>query len=453
MASDRGPTPRDVPLISFLTYNSLVVPLAVAAFHLSRLTSEKVRAGVEGRRDLFARLSQRARELQGCVWFHASSAGEYEQARPILRALRAAREKRGETVPTLLTVFSPSGYRHARENPESDVVEYLPLDTAPAAWRMVSLLKPRALVFVSFDCWPNMVWAARRREVPVLLLNGNFHGQSKRKQPLARGFFRRLFDSFSCIGAIGQEDARRFREDLGVTTPVHVTGDTRTDQVIHRFERSREGPLAKALRAQPHRYVVLGSIWPSDEEVILAPALEAVAAQDDVGLILVPHEPKPSALERLQAALAEAGLTGTRLSELVEVKTRARRATAAAKDSARWRIILVDTVGMLAEIYAASILTYVGGSFSTGVHNVLEPAVAGQPVMFGPRIHNAHEAGRLVEVGAARVVHTQEEARQVLRQWLQDEPRRQTAAEAARASVHDHSGATRANLELLLPYA
>lgn len=452
MATPWRHEPRDVPLISFLAYNGLAVPLAVAGFHLSRLTSEKVRAGIQGRRHLWRRLQDQAESLKGCVWFHTSSAGEYEQARPILRALRSTLAERGSAVPTLLTVFSPSGYRHARKNQDSDALEYLPLDTAAAARRMVSLVRPRALVFVSFDCWPNMVWAARRRQVPVLLLNGNFHGESRRRQPFARGFFRQLFDCFSVIGAIGDADARRFGQDLGVSTPIQVTGDTRTDQVIDRYESARDGPLAKLLRAQRYRYLVLGSIWPSDEEAVLGPALEAIAASDDLGLLLVPHEPRPAAVERLASAASRRGLTATRLSELVDVGSRTPRAATAGANADRWRVLLVDAVGLLADLYPASILSYVGGSFSTGVHNVLEPAVTGQPVLFGPRIHNAQEARRLVEAGAAFVVRDPQEARVRLQALLHDEAARRTAGEAAHAFVLGHRGATRASLGLLLPF-
>lgn len=444
--------PGDVDLTSFLAYNTLAVPLLLGGVHLARFTNEKARLGLEGRRDLFPRLAGQAAELQGGVWFHASSAGEYEQGRPMIRALRAAAEARGIPVPTLLTLFSPSGYGHAQRHPETDVVEYLPFDTAPAAKRMIELVRPRALVFVKFDCWPNLIWAARRAGVPLLLLGANFPPGSQRTWPVARGFFRRLFDCFEAIGAVGDADARRF-EDLGVRTRVEVTGDTRVDQVVHRWEAAEDAPLVRAFAAAGWKYLMLGSCWPPGEERVLGPFADALARHQDLGLIIAPHEPSPEHLAHIEADLAGRGLVATRLSELVELRTHRRRATAAAKDPARWRVVVVDTVGILAELYRAGVLTYVGGGFTTGVHNVLEPAITGQPVLFGPRHHNAPEAAALVDAGAGQVVESAGQVRDRLEQWLVDREALTAAGRRAQDLVLQQRGATARTLELLEPYA
>jgi 3-deoxy-D-manno-octulosonic-acid transferase len=444
--------PREISWGWWLAYNALVVPSAVMGYHLARFSSEKVREGLEGRQGLWRRLEAAKAELRGSVWFHATSVGEYEQARPILRALRAEAAAQGLRLPVLLTCFSPSGYNFARGQADFDHLDYLPLDSWPAAWRLVDLVRPRALVFVKFDCWPNMIWAARRRAVPVFLLDGTLHRRSHRLRPLARGFFGRLFDCFTEVGAISEEDAHRFAHDLGTRVAISVTGDTRTDQVVHRWKASEEGPLARHLRATGLRYLALGSIWPPDEACILEPALEAVTASERRGLVLVPHEPTPTYLERLEAAAARHGLVPTRLSELVEPRTHQKRSTAAARDPGRWRCIVVDTVGVLAEIYRATCMSYVGGSFSTGVHNVLEPAVCAQPVLFGPRIHNAWEAERLVERGCGFVVRTPPEARATLTRLLDDPEALARAGQAAQDFVLEQSGATEASLALLRPH-
>ncbi len=442
---------RGIPWGWSALYNLLAVPVGLSFFHLSRFSSPKVREGLEGRRGLWRRLEAAKKELQGAVWFHASSVGEYEQARPVLRALREEAAARSIDLPIVVTVFSPSGYHFARGRKEGDLLEYLPLDTWLSAWRMVSILRPRALVFVKFDCWPNMIWAAQRAGVPLFLLDATLHRKSHRLTPPIRSFFGRLFDGFAAIGAISEDDARRFREDLKTRAPVHVTGDTRTDQVVHRWKEAEKGNLRKLLDEAPWRYLALGSIWPPDEECILQPVLDALSADGQLGLILVPHEPQPHHLERLEAAAHARGLAPIRLSRLVELPTLRRRSTAEAKDPKRWRCVVVDTVGVLPEIYRATVLSYVGGSFSTGVHNVLEPAVCGQPVLFGPRIHNAYEAERLVERGAGFVVENPEEAARVLSRLLQDEGERSRAGRAAQEFVLSQSGATAASLELLCP--
>jgi 3-deoxy-D-manno-octulosonic-acid transferase len=438
-------------IASKLIYNAIAVPLSLASLQIGRLWNDKLRAGLEGRAGLFGRLQERQDELRGCVWFHTSSAGEYEQARPIMRALRAKLKEHGSDIPILSTSFSPSGLAHAKQHPEADHVDYLPLDTHSAAWKMMQTLQPRALVFVKFDCWPNMVWSAREAGIPVVLLNAHFHSKSLRKHALARRFFARLFDCFDVIGAISEEDGGRFRE-IGSIARIEVCGDSRVEQVVSRFQEGDAGSLHNHLRAQSYRYIALGSVWPADTRVVFDACLDALEIDPSLGLITVPHEPHPRQLDELEGRIRARGLEASRLSELVELKSHAKRSTAAAKNPARWRIILVDSVGALAEIYRATILSYVGGSFSSGVHNVLEPAVSGQPVFFGPRIHNADEARRLCSLNAARVVQNKAEAAAALREWLGDEDVRREAGARARGYVQSQLGATERNLALLWPY-
>lgn len=443
--------PAPVHRPSRLLYDLTFVPVALVGLQLARFFSPKVERGLLGRHESWSRLADAREELQGCVWFHAASVGEYEQARPVLRALREESESRGQRVPTLQTVFSPSGWDFAQTRNDADHLEYLPFDTRPAMRRMIEWLRPRAVVFLKFDCWPNLIWAAREAEVPVVLLDGTLHRRSYRLRPGARAFFGRLFDCFSAIGAISGDDARRFHVDLDTTVPITVTGDTRTDQVIHRWQSSEDGPLARALGSSGWRYVALGSIWPADEEVVLTAATKSVRLHEGVGLVTCPHEPTDEHLDRLTRALGEAGLPPRRLSELYDPATGEVRVDPASDPSA-WRSVLVDTVGVLAEIYRQTSVSYVGGSFSTGVHNVLEPAVTGQPVLFGPRIHNAYEAERLVEHNAGFVVQDADAVARQLSHLLDDDRAREVAGQQARRFVLEQGGATRASLELLLPH-
>ncbi len=425
--------PADVQLASYLAYNALFVPTASALIRLAAPFNAKLKRGLKERAHVWSRLETSASTLQGCVWVHAASAGEVEQARPLLRALRA----RYPETATLLTVFSPSGYDHAVSRAECDHVEYLPYDTPGATRRMIDLLKPRALVFISFDCWPNLVWAARRANVPAVLLNANFHRRSGRLRPGVSGFYRGVFDCLSTIGCIADDDRSRFANDLGVRTPITVTGDMRVDQVVHRHEQNAQAP--SQLAATATSYIALGSIWPQDEAVVLEPALEAVTTRPDWGIVAAPHEPHASALERLEHAFDQRGLPHVRLSRFMGNSSDARN-------------IVIDSVGVLAEVYRATSITYVGGGFSSGVHNVIEPAVTGQPILFGPRNHNAHEAARLVERGAAYELANAASARKHLARLMDDEPARRHSGDAARAYVLEQRGAGSHNQALLDRY-
>jgi 3-deoxy-D-manno-octulosonic-acid transferase len=295
-----------VPFLPWLGYNGLAVPAMMLGAQVGRFVDPKIRAGFEERRKVYERFELNRARLEGCVWFHASSAGEYEQARPILRALR---EQSGNRLPTLATVFSPSGHARASTYPDADVVEYLPFDTLTGMERLVGRLKPRALVFVKYDCWPNLVWTARRQRVPTLLLGASLHRASQRSSGLARYFFRSVYGSLDAIGAIAESDADRFRRQLAVDDErITVTGDSRVDQIIRRHEEAAESPLVDAFDGLPWRYIVLGSTWPRDDEAFLPAVADALHTQGESGLILAPHEPGPQALERIEHRLKSLGL-------------------------------------------------------------------------------------------------------------------------------------------------
>jgi len=442
---------NSIPFLPWLLYNGLALPTMLLGAQVGRLVDEKIRTGFRERQRVRERFELHRSRLQGCVWFHASSAGEYEQARPILRALR---ERTGQKVPTLATVFSPSGFARASAHPEADVVDYLPFDTLPGMERLIGLLKPRAIVFVKYDCWPNLVWTARRRNVPTLLLGASLHQASQRAKGIARPFFRSVYGSLNAVGTIAESDARRFREQLGLdASRVRVTGDSRVDQIVRRHEEAGTSELLTAFADAPWRYLVLGSTWPRDEETFLRPAADALHTHGELGLIIAPHEPTPAALERLEAALSARGLAAVRMSQLLEPRTLKRRTTAAARNPASWRVILVDSIGQLAALYRLGLVAFVGGGFTTGVHSVLEPAACGVPVIFGPRHSNAVEAGRLIEAGAGACAHDAPEAAALLARWIDDPQALATASNAAAAQVQEQRGATERNLELLLSVA
>ncbi len=427
------------PGLSLRAYRFLSPGLAAIA-PLAAPFLPKLREGLRGRRGLDARLAAATPAVQGCVWFHVTSVGEYEQARPLIAALRG----RPGCPPLVVTHYSPSGYHFAARRPCADLHEYLPLDTPRAMVRLVALWRPRLLVFVKFDCWPNQVLAASRAGVPVVMMAGSLRPGSARLHPLARPLYRDVFDRFAHIGVCTEEDRLRFVDTLKVRCPVSVTGDTRAEQVILRYESAQGGATAAALQALGGRLLILGSTWPPDEKLWLPVLARLRASLPDVRVVLTPHEPTPPRLAQLEAALEAAGLATARLSAVVA-------AAGAPSGAAVPDVVLVDSIGQLAEIYRAGHLAYVGGSFTTGVHNTMEPAVAGMPVLFGPVIDNAEEAGELVRRGAGQVVREPEQALAAALRLLGDDETLRRAATAARDVVLAQRGATARSLAVLDP--
>ena len=399
----------------------------------------KLAAGVAGRRDLWQRLEASAAQVRGGVWFHVTSVGEYEQARPVIAELGRCRHR----LPVMVTHFSPSGFEFARKRPCAAVHEYLPFDTPRQMQRLLQLWQPRLLVFVKFDLWPNQVLAADAAGVPLILLAGSLAPRSGRLHPLVRPMYRDLFDRFAHLGVCTADDRRRFLEDLGVSCPVSVTGDTRVEQVILRYEAAQDGPVASLLKEPGRRNLILGSTWPPDENLwlpVLHPLLERFP---DLRVILTPHEPEEHRLCELEARLDTDAIAHTRLSALTDPGAPLRDPL---------RVVLVDSIGHLAEIYRSGDLAYVGGSFTTGVHNTMEPAVASMPVLFGPRIQNAEEAGLLVRRRAGWVCEKPEQALARATELLADPELLSRTGQAARQVVLDQRGATERSMAVIAPY-
>lgn len=421
------------PGSSLRLYRSLS-PVLCGLLPVAAPFSPKLAAGIDGRRGLMTRLLGAAPQLRGCVWFHVSSVGEYEQARPLIAALR----ERAAPPPLVVTHFSPSGYEYALRRPSGDFHDYLPFDHPADMERLVDAWRPRMLVFVKYDCWPNLVGSAARRRIPVLLMAGSLQPNSVRLHPLARPMFRNLFNGFAHVGVCTEEDRTRFRE-LAVDGPVTVTGDTRVEQVILRYEEAEAGPTAAALRSLNAPLLILGSTWPPDEKLWWPILPQLLERHPELRVVLTPHEPLPHRLEQLEQGLAQARLETIRLSGLVADP---RRKTSA-------RVVLTDSVGVLAEIYRAGALAYVGGSFTTGVHNTMEPAVAGLPVCFGPRIGNAEEAGELVRRGAGFVLERPDQALALASRLLAEPDRLEQVGEIARQVVLAQRGATARSMKVI----
>jgi 3-deoxy-D-manno-octulosonic-acid transferase len=352
-------------------------------------------------------------------------------------------KERSAPPPIAVTHFSPSGFEYAQGRPCADLHDYLPFDHPADMVRLMDLWQPRLLVFVKFDCWPNQVLAAADKGIPVILVAGSLQPHSARLKPLARPLFRDVFDRFAHLGVCTPEDRSRFLDTLGVSCPVSVTGDTRVEQVILRYEAAKAGGTATRLRELGGRLLILGSTWPPDEDLWLPILGQLLDSIPDLRIVLTPHEPTGERLESLEGALDRRNILHRRLTALM-ADPRGEGDPA--------RVVLTDSIGVLAEIYRAGHLSYVGGSFTTGVHNTMEPAVARMPVMFGPVIHNAEEAGLLVRRGAGFVLKKPAEALAVAADLLKDPARLEALGETARQVVLDQRGATARSMAMLEPY-
>ena len=417
-----------------LVYSSVTIPLFWVVVQLAGLVRPKVRRGIRGRRFLFVRLSRNMQDVQPGprVWFHASSMGEFEQAKPIIRELK----QRHPEVRVIVSFFSPSGYEHSRRYPLADVVTYMPLDTRSGARRFLDLLRPDVAVMIRYDIWPNHIWELHRRGIPSLIASATMRRQTFRRLPLVRNFHRHLYNAFTMILTVSEQDRQMF-DSFHLRGP-HLAslGDTRFDQVIVRSADARRRNIIPAGIVEGKKVLVAGSTWPEDEQVILPALFQLLTAVPDLLTIIVPHEPTEEHLENLESELAD-NVRSIRFSALNEY--------------AGERVIIVDSVGILMVLYASAHLAFVGGGFRQGIHNVLEAAVYGIPVVFGPRHRNSQEPLQLVERGGAFVVNTADELERTLGNLLGSDAARSRSGECAMAFVSANTGATGRFLTYLEP--
>jgi 3-deoxy-D-manno-octulosonic-acid transferase len=416
-------------------YSFLVIPLLWAALRLLGLVNKKIRRGIKGRDGLFDALKQQMEKLgKGKrVWFHSSSMGEFEQAKPIILALKQYHPD----VQIIASFFSPSGYEHSKKYSLADVITYLPFDTRAGARRFIDTIQPDAAVMVRYDIWPNHIWELERRHIPTLIANATMRRQSERRIPLVRNFHHHVYNALTEILTVSHEDADVFAL-YGLDRPkIQAIGDTRYDQVSSRSIEAQKRHIVPDDIVNNNHVIVAGSTWPEDESVLLPALFKLIQELPDLLFFLVPHEPTIEHIEDIEQQL-QGKTTTIRFSALNEYKGE--------------RVIVVDSIGLLLILYVYADIAYIGGSFRQGIHNVLEAAVYGCPVVFGPRHRNSQEPLQLVERGGGFVVNDSDELFRTFRNLLEDDVARTTAGTRAAQFVQSNVGATGRFLQHLEPY-
>jgi 3-deoxy-D-manno-octulosonic-acid transferase len=350
--------------------------ISVIAYTLSiriaSLFNPKARAWVKGRKKIFERLSQVNKGSQKLVWFHCASLGEFEQGRPLIEQLK--KERPGVII--ALSFFSPSGYEVRKDYAFADHIFYLPSDTPGHARRLITILKPDAAIFIKYEFWYNYLAELSRQRVPLYLVSGLFRpGHIFFK---ANGqWFRRQLKAFTHFFV--QDEASGHLLGTAGFTNVTVSGDTRFDRVYAIAAERKKISVAEDF-CKGKKVLVCGSTWEADEEL-----MGDGTWLDGWKLIIAPHEIHEKHLASIEKRFALRGCV--------------RYSRAAEQNVTGAQVLIVDNIGMLAQLYGYGDMAYVGGGFGDGIHSILEAAVYGIPVLFGPRHEKFVEAGELIAQG------------------------------------------------------
>lgn len=408
-----------------ILYNLLVIPPLFLILQLGALFNSKIKRGIRGRRRIFEELILNAATLdksKKLVWFHSSSLGEFEQAKPIIEGL-----KKDSSINILITFFSPSGYENSRKYPYADLVSYLPFDSRPYAERFISIVRPDLAILMRYDIWPNHIWAMKKKNIPSFIVDATMKKNSPRKIPIVKNFHKLLFGDITEILTVSREDVESFKDFKIENVKLMAVGDTRFDRVYEKSREAKEKNIIREGLLDKKKIFVAGSTWDMDENVILPAFVKLAKYTKDVIMILVPHEPTIANLERLENELT-GSLDHIRFSHMNSYKDE--------------RVIIVDSIGILLTLYAYADLAFIGGSFKQNIHNVLEAAVYGIPVMFGPKIDNSQESRELLKRGGGVLIRNQREAYRWLRTCFTDEALRKEKGEIAARYVEENLGAT-----------
>ena len=382
--------------------------------------SKKVRAMWKGEHRTFRVLREKIDPNAMYIWFHAASLGEFEQGRPIMEAIR--REHPGYKI--LLTFFSPSGYEVRKNYDGADVVVYLPIDTKRNARRFLRLTNPVMAFFIKYEFWSNYLHMLKERHVPTFSVSSIFRPNQIFFRAYGKGYGK-VLDCFTHF-FVQNEESRDLLKSIGIDC-VSVTGDTRFDRVLQIRDAGKSLPIVEnfvggTVEDRPHVFIA-GSSWPPDEDIFIRYFNE----HRDWKLIIAPHVIGDDHMKQILGKL--------------ERKT-VRYTEATTENVVGAECLIIDCFGLLSSIYRYADVTYVGGGFGVGIHNVLEAAVWGKPVIFGPNNKNFQEAQGLLKAGGGFEVTSYDDFVVVMRK-LADDKALEQSRERAGGFVESLAGATR----------
>lgn len=393
----------------------IVISLYTLGVAVMSLFNDKVKKMWRGEREAFRVLRNSVDPGSRYVWFHAASLGEFEQGRPIMERLRREHPE----LKILLTFFSPSGYEVRKNYEGADIICYLPLDTYFNARRFLNLVHPEVAFFIKYEFWWNYLHILKRRNVPVYSVSSIF----RPNQVFFRWYGRTYSNVLKCFTRffVQNEVSRQLLAKLGITE-VEITGDTRFDRVLQIKSQAKSLPIVEAFR-QDYKVFVAGSSWPPDEDIFI----KYFNGRDDWKLIIAPHVIGEDHLQQI----------------LSKLKGKAVRYTEATPESvADAKILIIDCFGLLSSIYGYGHVSYVGGGFGVGIHNVLEAAVWNIPVIFGPNNERFQEAQDLLASGGGRQIDSYQQFESLMNGYIADDSLRKADGDKAAQYVSSKAGAT-----------
>jgi 3-deoxy-D-manno-octulosonic-acid transferase len=397
-------------------YN-LIILFASQVVKILALFSPKIKLFVDGRKEVYSILQSKIIPNDKTIWFHAASLGEYEQGLPVIEKIKVQYPNHKIVV----TFFSPSGYEVRKNNTIADATVYLPLDTKSKAKMFLKLVHPELVFFIKYEYWPNYLNELKKLQIKTYLISGIF----REKQAFFKwygGFYRNALKTFDYF-FVQNDSSKKLIQSVGFNN-VKVSGDTRFDRVVSILERDNSLDFIEQFKNNKTT-IVIGSSWPKDENLLVNYINNA---SDDIKFIIAPHNIKSEQIQELKNSITKSTVL---FSEKHTI------------DLSNCNVFVIDTIGILTKIYSYADIAYVGGGFGNpGVHNILEPATFGVPIVIGPNYFHFAEATALVHQEGCLSISNQNELNDAFNLLINNEDERHEKGHICSTFVQMNKGAT-----------
>jgi len=405
-------------------YN-LIIILASQVVKLLALFSPKMKLFVDGRKDVFSKIREKIKLSDKTIWFHAASLGEYEQGLPVIKKIKIQYPNHKIVV----TFFSPSGYEVRKNNIVADVTIYLPMDTKSKAKMFLKLVHPELVFFIKYEYWPNYLNELKKLEIKTYLISGIF----REKQAFFKwygGFYRNALKTFDYF-FVQNESSKKLIQSIGFNN-VKISGDTRFDRVVSILERDNSLDFIEQFKDNKTT-IVIGSSWPKDENLLVNYINNA---SDEIKFIIAPHNIKADQISNLKSQITKSSVLFSEKSNV---------------DLSNFNVFIINTIGILTKIYSYADIAYVGGGFGNpGVHNILEPATFGVPIIIGPNYSHFAEATALVHQEGCISISNQNELNEAFDNLISNEDIRHEKGHICSTFVQMNKGATEVILKHII---
>ncbi|MCX7728425.1 MAG: 3-deoxy-D-manno-octulosonic acid transferase [Bacteroidia bacterium] len=412
----------------------------ILGIRLASLFNKKAQQAIEGRKNWKHKLKDKLNgNTQKIIWFHVSSLGEFEQARPLIVQIR----KQFPHYRILITFFSPSGYNAQKNFEYADDVFYLPYDTPQNAIDFMDIVKPRFIFFVKYEFWLNFLNEIIRRKVQGTIHCFLISSIFRKHQPFFKWYGKIFINGLAAFDKIFVQDklSMRLLKKINIESNVILSGDTRIDRVIEIAHQTYQNHEIEQF-CNNQKVIICGSTWYQDEKIVL-PVLKNLRTKYDIKIMIAPHHPDEKNVSHLETLLNQYELLHCRYTQIQSIGL---------KELSEKNVLIIDTIGILNKIYRYGYVAYIGGGFTDGIHNILEPAVYGLPVIFGKKYHKFYEATELIKMKAAFAITNETELSDVLENLLGSNTIYTSAQHAVNEFIDEHKGGVSRTMTVLEKY-